>query len=191
MISIEEANEEQLSEMKGWFFKENIRIQQENELLLEEHKRLEEEKRLLAAERRRLEQDKRCLEQEQARLLRIRQRLDKDNELFNDKTAVLIDEIRRLADDKEKLARDKARFAREKTAYFERKNREAKKAAATASMQAAPKMFFVGVDNEVALKKRYRELLKIFHPDNTCGNTDVVICINKEYDALKNLYCTG
>ena len=31
--------------------------------------------------------------------------------------------------------------------------------------------FFRGVDSELALRKRYKELLKIFHPDNKCGDT--------------------
>ena len=51
-----------------------------------------------------------------------------------------------------------------------------------------PKLFFKGVDSELALKKRYRELTKIFHPDNLNGDTDTLKCINREYDALKKVY---
>ena len=51
-----------------------------------------------------------------------------------------------------------------------------------------PKLFFKGVDNELALKKRYRDLTKIFHPDNLNGDTDTLKHINKEYNALKQIY---
>lgn len=164
LTSIEHADEQQLLEMKSWFFKENIRIQQEKDMLLEE--------------RRHFEQEKARLEQEKARFAIMRQRLDNDKELFDKKTEVLILELRRLANDRERLAREKAEFAA-------RKNKEVRRR----EMEAVPRMFFVGVNNELALKKRYRDLLKIFHPDNACGNTDAVLYINKEYNALKNLYC--
>ena len=45
---------------------------------------------------------------------------------------------------------------------------------------------FAGVTNPLALKKRYRDLLKIFHPDNLCGDTNMVTIINKQYEKLKN-----
>jgi len=163
VTSIENADEQQLLEMKNWFFKENIRIQQEKDMIFEE--------------KRRLEQEKAKFEQEKARFALMRQRLDNDKELFDKKTEVLILELRRLANDRERLARDKAEFAALKNKEVRRRE-----------MEAMPRMFFVGVNNELTLKKRYRDLLKIFHPDNACGNSDAVLYINKEYNALKNLY---
>jgi hypothetical protein len=47
---------------------------------------------------------------------------------------------------------------------------------------------FKGVDDDKSLKKRYRDLLKIFHPDNLSGDTSVIQNINKEYEALKKIY---
>ena len=47
---------------------------------------------------------------------------------------------------------------------------------------------FAGVNNMLALKKRYRDLLKIFHPDNLCGDNEMVTLINREYDRLKRKY---
>ena len=44
---------------------------------------------------------------------------------------------------------------------------------------------FAGVKNTLALKKRYRDLLKIYHPDNLAGDKEVVQAINKEYERLK------
>ena len=45
---------------------------------------------------------------------------------------------------------------------------------------------FAGVNNSLALKKRYRDLLKIFHPDNLCGDSDMVTVITREYERLKS-----
>lgn len=46
-------------------------------------------------------------------------------------------------------------------------------------------ILFKGVRSEAALKKRYRELMKIFHPDNQDGDDSVIHAINIEYDRLK------
>ncbi len=45
-------------------------------------------------------------------------------------------------------------------------------------------MFFAGVNSQSSLKKRYKDLLKIYHPDNKCGDTDAIQEINKEYQRL-------
>ncbi len=51
--------------------------------------------------------------------------------------------------------------------------------------------FFRGVDSELSLRKRYKELLKIFHPDNKCGDTKTLIKIQTEYDSLRSQYYEG
>ena len=45
-------------------------------------------------------------------------------------------------------------------------------------------MFFAGVNSLGSLKKRYKDLLKIYHPDNVNGDTEVLQEINREYDRL-------
>ena len=40
---------------------------------------------------------------------------------------------------------------------------------------------FSGINNTLALRKRYRDLIKIFHPDNLFGDEELVQMINKEY----------
>ena len=52
-------------------------------------------------------------------------------------------------------------------------------------------LLFQGVNSLIALKKRYRELLKIFHPDNTGGDHNMVLTINKLYDEIKSGYEIG
>ena len=43
-------------------------------------------------------------------------------------------------------------------------------------------------DNEDALKKRYKDLIKIYHPDNLNGDKDTIQEINMEYEKMKSLY---
>ena len=45
--------------------------------------------------------------------------------------------------------------------------------------------FFSGVNTASSLKKRYKDLIKIFHPDNLSGDTVVIQKINREYQELK------
>ena len=44
--------------------------------------------------------------------------------------------------------------------------------------------YFAGVKTVEELRKRYRELLKKYHPDNENGSVEVTQEINVEYDAL-------
>ena len=44
--------------------------------------------------------------------------------------------------------------------------------------------YFTGVKTVEELRKRYREMLRKYHPDNKNGNTEITQQINKEYDSL-------
>ncbi len=44
--------------------------------------------------------------------------------------------------------------------------------------------WFVGAKTETEIKKRYHDLLKIYHPDNQAGDTTASQQIQKEYDKL-------
>ena len=46
-------------------------------------------------------------------------------------------------------------------------------------------VLFRGANNPLALRKRYKDLLKIFHPDNLCGDGKLVQLINREYERRK------
>ena len=52
-------------------------------------------------------------------------------------------------------------------------------------------MLFQGVNSQLALKKRYRDLLKMFHPDNVAGDAEMVLVINRIYEELKRSYEFG
>ena len=40
------------------------------------------------------------------------------------------------------------------------------------------------LEQQKSLKKRYKDLIKIYHPDNVDGDNSLVVEINKEYDHL-------
>ena len=64
-----------------------------------------------------------------------------------------------------------------------------RKATASARKEVyATGLFFRGVNNMVALKKRYKDLMKIYHPDNSCGDQEILIKINAEYEELKDRF---
>ena len=47
--------------------------------------------------------------------------------------------------------------------------------------------FFRGVTHQLALKKRYKDLIKIYHPDNINGDKAALQKINEEYDRLNHI----
>ena len=54
-----------------------------------------------------------------------------------------------------------------------------------AGLQDVAAALFRGAGNPLALRKRYRDLLKIFHPDNLCGDGELMQMINREYEKRK------
>ena len=50
------------------------------------------------------------------------------------------------------------------------------------------KIFFKGVEDTASLKKRYKALLKIYHPDNIDGDKELLQAINTEYERLSRFY---
>jgi curved DNA-binding protein CbpA len=49
-------------------------------------------------------------------------------------------------------------------------------------------VFFKGVNDTESLRKRYKALQKIYHPDNMHGDSALITAINEEYEKLKRFY---
>lgn len=107
-----------------------------------------------------------------------RDRMSREKDLFDMKWKVLETETQKLADDKKKFEREKAFYA--KVLKFNEENGDTND---TEQIRGA-QIFFIGVGNEKSLKKRYKDLLKIYHPDNLDGDTGTIQEINREYDEL-------
>ena len=148
-------NNEELEEKKKWFFKENIRLEELRKNLEQQQGKLEEEEQVAEIQKQMLEKQKRSLDL-------LRKQLDNQKHLFDQQWQILERETRQLAIDREK-------FKRDKLIYRDEVYREARRK-------------FAMVQN--ALKKRYKALLKIYHPDNAGGDKEVLQAISAEYETL-------
>ena len=98
-------------------------------------------------------------------------KLDTDKALFDQRLRILNNGFAQLNSDKKKLEADFMRLEREKA--YQRQNE-----------YDALDLLFRGVDSALTLKKRYKDLMKMFHPDNISGDEEMVQLINAEYAAL-------
>ena len=167
------SNLDELNQLKVWFFKENVRLQTlESELKNKEDELLEMK-----------EQFQRETLETKRRLDRERQRLKNDEEFFEKKLDILRNGFAQLDIERTKIKNDRIRLEAERSARISYSRQER-------STDMA-ELLFQGVNSLIALKKRYRELLKIFHPDNTGGDHNMVLTINKLYDEIKSGYEIG
>jgi len=142
----------------------------------------------VADEERDLEFERRMLELEREDFKRRqdsdRIRMEREKNLFEMKWKMLEEELRKLADEKKRLKLQKEFYYRSM-----KSNEEHKEISTDYRQKMIGKVFFRGVRSEAALKKRYKELIKIFHPDNMDGDTLTIQEINREYDQLKQAFC--
>lgn len=134
---------------------------------------LERKERELKRGQRQLELDRKRLQRERES---ERARLARENQLFAMKWSLLEEEVKRLADEKQQVEKQKIFY--EQINEFERRS--------SSEVTIRGEMFFAGVTSELALKKRYKDLIKIYHPDNISGDTNTIQEINREYDELKD-----
>lgn len=161
-------DEEKLNELKRWLFEENIRLEIKQKELNELHEKFLNERVQFVEEMKEINK----------RNLKERKRL-KDEELFFDKKMeILQNGFASLEADRKKFQREKLAFETEKQVRSDIHDE--------AVYQDLAGSLFAGVNNPLALKKRYRDLLKIFHPDNLCGDTEMVTVITREYESLKD-----
>ena len=151
-------------EKKKWLFKENIRLQ-------ELSRNLEDERKLI-------EIQMGMLQRQQSKNMLLKKQLESQRDLFEQKWNILERETRQLAIDKDK-------FEREKLIYKDKVYREARRSMSNAENV---KIFFKGGEDTTSLKKRYKALLKIYHPDNMHGDKELLQAINTEYERLSRFY---
>lgn len=137
---------------------------------------------LLYAAKLELERELRDLENKKSAFnyeMEIKQKaFDSQVQLFNMKWNVLEEETRKLAEESKK--------AEKRRAFFERVNSYQKNDNQNRDNIVHGEMFFKGVASPQALKKRYKDLIKIYHPDAEYGDNQTVQEINREYDTLRH-----
>ena len=137
-------------------------------------------------------QQKKYLFKENVRLNELKQELEADRELIDIQKGMLHRQQKKnqllqkqLENQTRQLALDKEKFNREKLMYRDKVYREARRSMSNAENV---KIFFRGVNDTESVKKRYKALLKIYHPDNMNGDNDLVLAINEEYERLLRFY---
>lgn len=155
------GTEDELSELRLWLFKESVRLENQESSLEDRYARLEADEisfkeRMDIAER---------------KLETATKKLNNDKALFDQRLRILNNGFDQLNGDKKKLENEYIRLEREKA--YQRENE-----------YDALDLLFRGVNNPLALKKRYKDLMKMFHPDNVAGDQEMVQLINAEYAAL-------
>ena len=143
-------------------------------------------------------QQKKYLFKENVRLNELKQELEADRELIDIQKGMLhrqqkknqllqkqLENQKIFFDQKWEIALDKEKFNREKLMYRDKVYREARRSMSNAENV---KIFFRGVNDTESVKKRYKALLKIYHPDNMNGDNDLVLAINEEYERLLRFY---
>lgn len=168
-----------IKKMKIWMFQEQVRIQAKRDELQEFSRELQDLKRKLDREKNALDMREKT----------IKKRFD-DNELFIAKKQKIIeDAYQQLAVDRKALECERLNFEHEKSKYRRQKMTGTKPVHQQYEAGVYDGTnFFRGVDSELSLRKRYKELLKIFHPDNKCGDTKTLLLIQTEYESLRSRY---
>lgn len=167
--SVEEVllngDEEKLNELKRFLFQENIRLTLKQKEIYDMFEKF-------TKERAQFQEEKNAIN---LKIVTERERLKDEEQFFDKKMEILKNGFAELEADRRRFDKEKAEF----------KARTSQSVAHESVDYGNGVNLFAGVNNPLALKKRYRDLLKIFHPDNLCGDTEIVSIINKEYERLK------
>jgi hypothetical protein len=166
------GTKEELNELKNWLFEENIRVEANRNVLHEmEHKFIDERKQF---------QDE--MKQLNNKLVQERRRFKEDTSFFDKKMEILQSGFSQLDMDKRKLEKERKHFYAEREAYEQESYH---------SQNDAIESLFRGANTLIALKKRYKDLLKIFHPDNLGGDHEMVLAITQFYEDVQSAYHYG
>lgn len=167
--NMDSMSEEDLLALKRFLFEERIRVIQEKDEQNEVYERFLKERLVFQEEMKALNH----------KVLLERKRLKDESAFFDKKMQILQNGFLQLDLDRKKLERERRQYESQK------KYSDSYTSSYYSSYKGSVPEFFKGVNNILGLKKRYRDLLKIFHPDNLCGDSDTVLEINKQYDAMR------
>lgn len=165
---IDTMDPEELQKLKRFLFEERIRIMQEQEKQKEVYNKFIQERLTFQEEMKTLNR----------KVLLERKRLKEESTFFDKKLQILQNGFLQLDLDRKKLDRERRQFE-------EQKKSVPGNSVGSGYYRGPAPDFFKGVNNILGLKKRYRDLLKIFHPDNLCGDNDTVLEINRQYDIMR------
>lgn len=168
-----DMEEEDIGSLKAWLFKENIRLQAAKEELDRLRTQVEKEKEKFESD----------MHDMGHRMEADRKRLEQENRFFDQKMQILQSGFSQLDADRRKFQKERERFEAKREVYHDEQTFYQRSEMA--------EMLFRGVNSLLALKKRYKDLIKMYHPDNVAGDHEMVQIINREYEELRKAYDIG
>ncbi len=157
-------SEEELKDLRRFLFEERI-------ALLSEKKAQEEFYEKLMSERLSFREE---MKQLNLKVLLERKRLKDEQAFFDKKLMILQSGFANLEMDRKAFLKEKEKFLKEKKDV--------------SISPANTSLLFSGVTSYLGLRKRYKELLRIFHPDNLDGDNNMAVLIKEEYERLKDKF---
>lgn len=168
-------------ESKSWLFEENIRLQTEAKRLEDLENELKERELKITEQTERFIKERAQFREEMneltATVTRERQRLKQDELFFDKKMEILKSGFADLERDRRELEAQKMRAEAMESFYGDD----------DIPGYGAPiaRSLFRGISNPLLLKKRYKDLVKIYHPDNMAGDHELFKAITIEYERLQ------
>lgn len=166
---IKSDNMDELKKIKVWLFQEILRLENAKAELQESQDRFIKERVQFRDEMDKLNR----------RTVTERKRLKEENLFFEKKLAILQDGFRQLEADRRKFEKDKRLYGRQQS---ERRFEHSGEGIDETLVSA----LFRNTNNVLALRKRYKDLVKIYHPDNLFGDEEMMQAINREYMRRRN-----
>jgi len=163
-----DTSKEAQTEGRDVFEAEELR--RERELFEKERKEFEEIREKFQTERVRYRKE---MDELNRRTVLERKRLREENLFFEKKMEILQDGFRRLEEDRREFEKYKRIESERRTSRYSVRD--------DISDEEVVALLFRGIDNPLALRKRYKDLLKIYHPDNLFGDEALVQVLNREY----------
>lgn len=177
---------EELEQYKVMLFKENVRLRTDISELEELQDQMRIDRRKFAEEKKAIEQSRIELEHDKELVFKEleeeRKRLEQDKVFFDKKQMMLDRAFKELDNDRKRIEQERIALNKFRDDVKKQVSKEKK----INPVEYKTGVFFRGVSNTFELKKRYKDLIKVFHPDNAGGDNDTLQMINKEYETLKH-----
>lgn len=168
---LQAQSEDELKALKLFLFRENARLENESKDLKARADKLMRERAQFRDE----------MDLLNHRIVLEKKRLKDEHAFFEKKMQILQEGFRQLDLDRQKLEREKVRFEAERDVRTKQRTGYGY----DYDQLDLVSVLFRGADNPLTLRKRYKDLMKIFHPDNLCGDAELVQLINQEYERRK------
>ena len=177
---VQSENEDELKKLKLFLFQENLRLDAERQKLASDREELKKLQDSFMKDRVSLRDE---LNELNRRTTQERQRLRQENMFFDKK--ILKDGFRTLEEDRRKFEREKEEFESGRRLAMSDIQTPDLTNLSESDFDSIACVLFAGVNNPGLLRKRYKDLVKIFHPDNLGGDERLSRAINRYYNLIK------